>query len=87
MFWAPHILAAKTVAKDHLHRAKAEAKVTCFKCLSFVTARKQSLGQGNIFTSICDSVHKGGHAWQRGMCGEGECMVKGGMHGKGRHAW
>ena len=34
------------------------------------------LGQGNVFTSVCDSVHGGGgwRAWQ------GACMV-------GRHAW
>ena len=24
------------------------------------TARKRSLGQGNVFTHVCDSVHKGG---------------------------
>ena len=28
--------------------------------LCVVTARKQSLGQGNVFTSVCHSVHKGG---------------------------
>ena len=25
----------------------------------FFTARKQSLGQGNVFTCVCHSVHKG----------------------------
>ena len=25
----------------------------------FITARKRSLGQGNIFTSVCHSVHGG----------------------------
>ena len=32
------------------------------------TARKRSLGQGNIFTPVCHSVHRGGDAWllQRG---------------------
>ena len=25
-----------------------------------ITARKRSLGQGNIFTPVCHSVHKGG---------------------------
>ena len=28
-------------------------------CLMF-TARKRSLGQGNVFISVCDSVHRGG---------------------------
>ena len=30
--------------------------------LLIFTARKQSLGQGNIFTPVCHSVHRGG-AW------------------------
>ena len=28
----------------------------------FITARKRSLGQGNIFTPVCHSVHGGGSA-------------------------
>ena len=51
-----------------------------------ITARKRSLGQGNIFTPVCHSVHKGRvclvvgvvHGCQGGMCGcrgEGACMV------------
>ena len=52
---------------------------------SLVTARKRSLGQGNIFTPVCHSVHRGG---MRG-CSVGWCMVApggcgffpGGMHG------
>ena len=41
------------------------------------TARKRSLGQGNIFTPVCHSVHGGGHAWLWGcVCGFwGVCMV------------
>ena len=32
----------------------------------FITARKRSLGQGNVFTLISDSVHgEGGYPWQR----------------------
>ena len=27
------------------------------------TARKRSLGQGNIFTPVCHSVHRGGSTW------------------------
>ena len=31
--------------------------------LVLVTARKWSLGQGNIFISVCHSVHRGGSTW------------------------
>ena len=55
----------------------------------FITARKLSLGQGNIFTSMCHSFCP-----QEGVCGvhgegggvhgeDGACMAKGG----GGHAW
>ena len=52
-----------------------------------ITARKRSLGQGNIFTPVCHSVHRGGvHgcsggcAWflwggMRGCSQGGSCMV------------
>ena len=30
---------------------------------SFFTARKRSLGQGNIFAPVCHSVHRGGLGW------------------------
>ena len=55
---------------------------------SVITARKRSLGQGNIFTPVCHSVHKGmcmvapegGCAWL--LWGEGACVVAlGGMCG------
>ena len=37
--------------------------------LRFVTARKRSLGQGNIFTPVCHSVHRGGvRGFIRGAC-------------------
>ena len=47
-----------------------------------ITARKRSLGQGYVFTGVCDSVH-GGHAWLLGACmvARGVCMVVGG------HVW
>ena len=66
------------------------------------TARKRSLGQGNIFTRVCHSVHGGGACvgWGAcmvvgGMCGcGGACVVAGGhawlprgMHGCRGHAW
>ena len=62
--------------------------LSLFKSCYFITARKRSLGQGNIyiFTPVCHSVHRGGD-----MCG---CSW-GGMHGcsggmcgcSGGHAW
>ena len=34
--------------------------------LQLFTARKRSLGQGNVFTAVCHSVHRGrGSPWQR----------------------
>ena len=53
------------------------------------------LGQGYIFTGVCDSVHMGGmrgcrgHSWQGGMHGcWGACMVGwGGVCGCWGHAW
>ena len=56
------------------------------------------LGQGYIFTGVCDSVHSGGmcmargacmargHAWLWG-CMAREVCVAGGMHGWGMHGW
>ena len=32
-------------------------------CRYFVTARKRSLGQGNIFAPVCRSVHRGESTW------------------------
>ena len=66
------------------------------------TVRKQSLGQGNIFTPVCHSVHHGGvlgwwgymHGCQRACvfgwgCAWllGACVVAGGMHGCGGRVW
>ena len=34
---------------------------------TLVTARKRSLGQGNVFTPVCHSVHGGGVCIQRGL--------------------
>ena len=59
--------------------------------LIMITARKRSLGQGNIFTSVCHSFCPGGwwacveegcawrgHVWQGGMYGKGACVAGGG---------
>ena len=51
--------------------------------LPIITARKRSLGQGNIFTPVCHSVHRRGHAWLLGGC---VCGCSGGMHGCSRGA-
>ena len=46
-----------------------------------ITARKRSLGQGNIFTPVCHSVHRGGHAWLlHNGCSRGACVVAPGGH-------
>ena len=63
----------------------------------FITARKRSLGQGNIFTSVCHSAHEErcawlggggqGHAWQEGACMAGEMATAvGSVHPTGMHS-
>ena len=46
---------------------------------------KRSFGQGNIFTSVCHSVHGGGCVWSRGgyLVPEGGCLVPGGVWSRG----
>ena len=63
---------------EFLHKVKASAKVTVVHIPHedstgqiIFTARKQSLGQGNIFTPVCHSVHRGG------VPGPGGCFVPG----------
>ena len=49
--------------------------VLLMSSMNVITARKRSLGQGNIFTPVCHSV-------QRGSCvvaGEGACVAAGGV--------
>ena len=56
-------------------------KSDVMNCHHIITARKRSLGQGNIFTPVCHSVHRGACVvW-------GACMVVGGVHGCGGHTW
>ena len=50
------------------------------------------LREGNVFTPVCDSVHKVGVCGERGMYSEGVCIAKGGMRGEGGvhgmgHVW
>ena len=53
----PHNLLSRTQVRQH-----SELQY-------FITARKRSLGQGNIFTPVCHSVHRGGmHSWSGGAC-------------------
>ena len=53
------------------------------------TARKRSLGQGNIFTPVCHSIHgggvpgPGGCAWWRPP---GAATAAGGTHPSGMHS-
>ena len=59
-------------------------EVCNLNCSVLVTARKRSLGQGNIFTPVCHSVHRGG---VRGHPG-GHAWLLGGVRGcLGGHAW
>ena len=60
---------------------------SAFKTSVLITARKRSLGQGNIFTPVCHSVHRGGmHGCSWG--GGHVWLLQGGMHGcSGGHAW
>ena len=44
------------------------------------------LGQGYIFTGVCDSVHRGAACMAGGHACCEVCMAGGGMHGRG-HAW
>ena len=47
-------------------------------CANLLLPPATKLGQGYIFTGICDSVHGGwGHGWWGGMHGRG---VRGGGH-------
>ena len=61
----------------------------CSQNAEVITARKRSLGQGNIFTPVCHSVHRGWvvsqhalqvvsqHALQQGGLLLGGCLVRG----------
>ena len=60
----------------------------CFLKPLIITVRKRSLGQGNVFTPVCHSVHGGGGSSQHAM-GRGVCIPTcngGGVHTPlGRH--
>ena len=50
----------------------------CTDRLAIFTARKRSLGQGNIFTPVCHSVHGGGGVpVPRGACSRGSACSRG----------
>ena len=67
---------SQACVKNSVHRGRRALRSCLTIFLSFFTARKRSLGQGNIFTPVCHSVHRGGvrgcsggHAWLlRGAC-------------------
>ena len=48
-----------------------------FEIKSLFTAHKRSVGQGNIFTPVYHSVHRGGVSGSRGS-GLGGCLLLGG---------
>ena len=52
----------------------------CKPTFSLFTTRKRSLGQGNIFTPVCHSVH-------RGVPGPGGYLVWGVWSGAGAWSW
>ena len=61
----------------HIHRFIDGTKKDISYCI--ITARKRSLGQGNIFTPVCHSVHRGGRAW---LLWGGHAWSLGGMRGR-----
>ena len=97
--WAVGILLECFLA-ENVKRLNSEGAIVLIHCMgmSFITARKRSLGQGNIFTPVCHSVHSGGHAWllwggwggMHGCSGGDLCGCCGGhvwlLRGEG-HAW
>ena len=59
------------MTKHHLHKLSQGVQSPKFLLFSIFIARKRSLGQGNMFTPVCHSVH-GGVAWsRRGVPGPG----------------
>ena len=52
------------------------------KYYHLVTARKRSLGQGNMFTPVCHSVHRGGAWWRPSRT----ATAAGGTHPTGMHS-
>ena len=54
------------------------------KLANIFTVRKRSLGQGNVFTPVCHSVHGRGGASKDGLHPrEGVCCLGGGLHWRG----
>ena len=45
----------------------------------FITVRKRSLRQGNVFTRVCHSVHRWGGVCLQGVCNQGD-LPQGGLH-------
>ena len=65
--WKPRISKDIKVRQELLTTAIQRTRVV-------ITARKRSLGQGNIFTRVCHSVHRGEHAGSMHGCW-GACVV------------
>ena len=56
------------------------------KKMSVFTARKRSLEQGNIFTSVCQEFCSRGGAWSGGVW-SGGCLVRGRVPSPGGLVW
>ena len=77
----------KTVMSCHAVKTEGQRDVHTYKSYIF-TARKRSLGQGNIFTSVCQEICSQGAggvpapgqggASSRGMPPPGGCLLPGG---------
>ena len=51
----------------------------CTMCTGFITARKGSFGQGNIFIGVCQEFcSQGGCLLWGGVCSQGGCLLLGG---------
>ena len=82
-----------TVGIRQLEKPNLQASQNYFEKRTFLPPATK-LGQGYIFTGVCDSVHRGGHVWLwEGMHGGGACMdvrcawLWGACMVVGGHAW
>ena len=74
--------------EQHIRSIQRKVSLLCFKksprCLLYIfAARKRSLGQSNVFTPVCHSVHSGrgvsvqGVSVQRGVSVQGGSLCPG----------
>ena len=72
----PRVVTAKTLPKCYAEKLYAAIR-------HIITASKRSLGQGNVFTSVCHSVHRGRSALGGGVCIQGVLHQEGCLHSGG----